>query len=89
MLGELYVMTRVRNRLAAPELTPHRDVFFEIVTPPLVHATACRPLPLDLGKAPSDPQTQDETALRELVDIGEGMRQHSWLAQGGQEDRST
>ena len=77
---------RVRDRLAAPELTPHHDVFFEIVTPPLVHATACRPFTLDLGKPPSDPQAQDQTALRELVDIRQCMREHGCLAQCRQQD---
>jgi hypothetical protein len=50
MLGELHVVIRVGDRLATPELTPHLNMLFEIVAPPLVYATACLPLTLDLGQ---------------------------------------
>ena len=75
-------MACVGDRFAAPKLTPHLDVFFEIVTSTLMLATACCPLALDLGKAPSDAQAQHQTALGELIDIRKGMREHGWLAQG-------
>jgi hypothetical protein len=46
-----------------------------------VLAAARFPLALDLGQAPADAQPEHEPPLRELVDVGERVREHGRVAQ--------
>jgi hypothetical protein len=61
-------------------------VLLEIPGAPLVLTPAGFPFAHDLRQVPADSQSQHEPALRELIEIGERIRQHGRLAQRRQQN---
>ena len=56
VLGQLHVVPGVGDCLAAPELAPDDDVFFEVLAPSLVDTPARLPFAGDLGKPHPTPR---------------------------------
>ena len=85
VLDQLVVRAAVGHRLTAPEHPPGLDVLFQPPDAPLVVGAARRPLALRRRQAPAHAEPEHQTAVRDLVHVGDLLRQHDRVAERRQQ----